>query len=109
MRTKGFIFIFVMILFLFLSSAIFAIKDAKLLRSPDVKRDRIAFVYAGDLWTASIKGGNAARLTTHPGLEGGPVFSPDGKTIAFTAEYDGNTDVFIIPSDKYIILLVLRT
>jgi tricorn protease len=58
----------------------------------------IAFGYAGDLWTVSREGGRAVRLTNGVGLESAPVFSPDGSTIAFTGEYDGNTDVFTIPA-----------
>jgi tricorn protease len=58
----------------------------------------IAFGYAGDLWTVPREGGRAVRLTNGVGLESAPVFSPDGSTIAFTGEYDGNTDVFTIPA-----------
>jgi tricorn protease len=85
--------------FLLISTATFAAKESRLLRYPDIKGDKIVFVYAGDLWTVSKTGGNALRLTTHQGLETNPYFSPDGKWIAFNAEYDGNTDVFIIPSE----------
>ncbi|HXA34728.1 MAG TPA: PDZ domain-containing protein [Steroidobacteraceae bacterium] len=69
-----------------------------LFQSPAVSRESIAFGYAGDLWTVSREGGRAARLTVGVGLESAPVFSPDGTTIAFTGEYDGNTDVFTIPA-----------
>jgi tricorn protease-like protein len=58
----------------------------------------IAFSYAGDLWTVSRDGGQATRLTTGTGIETDPVFSPDGTMIAFTGEYDGNTDVFVVPA-----------
>jgi tricorn protease len=67
-------------------------------QSPTLSRDSIVFCYAGDLWTVSREGGRAARLTTGVGIESAPIFSPDGKTIAFTGEYDGNTDVFTIPA-----------
>ena len=50
-----------------------------------------------DLWTASVSSGEARRLTTHLGNESSPYFSPDGKTIAFSARYDGNTDVYVVP------------
>lgn len=70
----------------------------RLLRNPDVSGDKVVFVYGGDLWTASFAGGMATRLTTHPGQEDSPRFSPDGKWIAFNGEYDGNVDVFIIPA-----------
>jgi tricorn protease len=74
-----------------------AAEDARLLRMPDLHGDRIVFVYAGDLWTVGRTGGTAQRLTTHPGLELYPKFSPDGSTIAFTGEYDGNPDVYLVP------------
>jgi len=73
--------------------------ETKLLRYPDVSRDQVVFVYAGDLWTASLEGGTARRLTTHPGDELYPKFSPDGKWIAFTAEYDGNQEVYVVASE----------
>jgi tricorn protease len=70
----------------------------RLLRQPDIWGDKVVFVYAGDLWTAAASGGPARRLTAHPGDELYPKFSPDGKWIAFTGQYDGNSDVFIIPA-----------
>jgi len=77
-----------------------AAADAKrhLFQTPALSRDLIAFGYAGDLWTVSRNGGRASRLTSGVGLESTPIFSPDGNTIAFTGEYDGNTDVFTIPA-----------
>src|SRR6202035_3103420 len=69
-----------------------------LFQSPALKGDSIAFGYAGDLWTVPRNGGRAVRLTNGIGLESMPIFSPDGSTIAFTGEYDGNTDVFTIPA-----------
>ena len=69
-----------------------------LFQSPALSRELIAFGYAGDLWTVPREGGRAVRLTNGVGLESAPVFSPDGSTIAFTGEYDGNTDVFTIPA-----------
>jgi len=71
----------------------------KLLRFPDVYGDQVAFCYAGDIWKASSKGGPATRLTAHPGVEVFPRFSPDGKWIAFTGQYDGDEQVYVIPSD----------
>src|SRR6201996_565008 len=68
-----------------------------ILQSPAISRDLIAFGYAGDLWTVPRSGGRATRLTTGVGIESNPIFSPDGSTIAFTGDYDGNTDVFTIP------------
>ena len=72
--------------------------QTKLLRFPDVHDDRVVFVYAGDLWTASTDGGTATRLTAHPGLEVFPKFSPDGQSVAFTGQYDGDEQVYVIPS-----------
>lgn len=69
----------------------------RLMRYPDVRGDKIAFVYASDIWVADLKGGAARRLTSHPGLEYLPKFSPDGKTIAFTGQYDGAYNVYTIP------------
>jgi tricorn protease len=69
-----------------------------ILQQPAIGHDLIAFSYAGDLWTVPRGGGRATRLTTGVGIESTPVFSPDGETIAFTGEYDGNTDVFTIPA-----------
>ena len=65
---------------------------------PALSKNLIAFGYAGDLWTSPRAGGSAKRLTSAPGAELFPKFSPDGKWIAFTGEYDGNADVYVIPS-----------
>jgi len=74
-----------------------------LLRSPTVSATNVAFVYAGDLWVAPRAqgggGGEARRLTVHPGRELEPRFSPDGRWIAFTGEYDGNSDVYVVSVD----------
>lgn len=67
--------------------------DTRLLSEPAVSAERIAFAYANDLWTARPDGTGVARLTSHPGVESGPRFSPDGSLIAFTGRYEGNTDV----------------
>jgi len=74
------------------------ITDTRLLTMPAISADHIAFVYADDLWVADRDGKNARRLTSDIGVEMNPVFSPDGATIAFTAQYDGNLDVFTIPA-----------
>ncbi len=73
-------------------------QETRLLRYPDVSKDHIVFTYAGDLWIVARGGGQARRLTAHPGEEVFPKFSPDGKWIAFTGDYDGNTDVFVMPA-----------
>jgi dipeptidyl aminopeptidase/acylaminoacyl peptidase len=75
-----------------------AAAQTKLLRFPDIHGDRIAFCYAGDLWTAPAKGGTATRLTAHEGLELFPKFSPDGQWIAFTGQYDGDEQVYVVPA-----------
>jgi tricorn protease len=71
--------------------------DTRLLTMPAVSAKHIAFVYAEDLWVADLDGRNPRRLTSDTGVESNPVFSPDGQTIAFSAQYDGNTDVYTIP------------
>ncbi|MDX9727116.1 MAG: PDZ domain-containing protein [Bacteroidales bacterium] len=76
----------------------FAIDDARLLRFPDINKDLVAFVYAGDIWTVDASGGEARRLTSHEGLELFPKISPDGRWIAFSGEYSGSRQVFVIPS-----------
>jgi len=79
------------------ATAALAASGPHIFQRPALSKDLIAFGYAGDLWTVARAGGRAARLTTGVGIETSPVFSPDGQTIAFTGEYDGNTDVFTIP------------
>jgi tricorn protease len=69
-----------------------------LLRHPTISRTQIVFAFANDLWSVSRDGGEAVRLTTGVGVETDPIFSPDGSRIAFTGEYDGNVDVFVIPA-----------
>jgi len=76
-----------------------ALDDARMLRYPDINRNLIAFVYAGDIWTVSAGGGNARRVTSHPGIELFPKISPDGKWIAFSAEYSGNRQIWVMPSE----------
>ncbi|MCM3872347.1 MAG: hypothetical protein ND895_16820, partial [Pyrinomonadaceae bacterium] len=72
--------------------------QTKLLRFPDIYGDRVVFTYAGDLWIAPATGGSAIRLTAHPGVEVFAKFSPDGKWIAFTGQYDGDEQIYVIPS-----------
>jgi len=72
--------------------------EARLLRFPDVRGDAVVFVYAGDLWRAPLAGGPALRLTSHPGLELFPKLSPDGEWIAFSAEYSGTRQVWVMPA-----------
>lgn len=67
-----------------------------MLRQPAVSKTHLAFVHGGDLWLADRNGGNARRLTSHAASEFAPRFSPDGQKIAYSASYDGNTDVYVI-------------
>jgi len=71
--------------------------DTRMMSQPAISSDHIAFIYAEDLWVANTDGSNPKRLTVDEGIESNPCFSNDGKLIAFSAQYDGNTDVFIIP------------
>ncbi len=76
--------------------------QTKLLRFPDINGDKVVFTYGGDLWIAPISGSQATpatatRLTAHPGVELFAKFSPDGKWIAFTGQYDGDEQVYVIP------------
>ncbi|MBM4109046.1 MAG: protease [Phycisphaerae bacterium] len=66
-------------------------------RQPAIHGDLLVFVAEGDLWKASVKGGVATRLTSHPGDEGSPAISPDGSMVAFTAQYEGPTEVYVMP------------
>jgi tricorn protease len=75
------------------------VKDTRMLAQPAISNTHIAFIYAGDLWAADLNGENVRRLTAHEGDESNPKFSPDGKLIAFSAHYDGNTDVYIVPCE----------
>lgn len=72
--------------------------EARLLRFPATNGNEIVFSYAGDLYKVPASGGEAQRLTSHVGYEMFPRFSPDGKTIAFTGQYDGNTEVYTMPA-----------
>ncbi len=74
-------------------------EETRLLRHPDVSDDHIVFAYANDLWIVSRGGGEARRLTTYQGQELHPRFSPDGQRIAFSGQYDGNTDVYVTSID----------
>ncbi len=80
-------------------ASIAAAADAPLLlQKPTLSKTHIVFAYAGDLWTVPREGGDASRLTNGAGNETDPMFSPDGTLIAFTGEYDGNVDVFVVPA-----------
>lgn len=90
-----------LILFFFLAAIpaqLVAQVDARMLQYPDVSRTQIVFSYAGDLWVAPKDGGTAQRLSSPRGQELYPHFSPDGSQIAFSANYDGNLEVYTIPT-----------
>lgn len=70
--------------------------NAGLYRFPDVSKDQIVFSYSNDLWLVPKTGGTATKLSSPVGVESFPKFSPDGKEIAFSANYDGNTDVYLV-------------
>ncbi|CAM3875604.1 S41 family peptidase [Rheinheimera salexigens] len=80
------------------STGITAAEGSRLLRQPDISADKLTFVYGGDIWLADRNGHNPRQLTTHPASEFAPHFSPDGKWIAFSASYDNNTDVYVMPT-----------
>src|SRR6266478_247717 len=68
-------------------------------RFPAIHGKQIVFTAEGDLWRVGVSGGVAQRLTTHPGDETHPSFSPDGRTLAFSAEYEGPTEVYTMPAE----------
>lgn len=72
--------------------------ETRLLRFPATNGEQIVFTYAGNLFTVDVEGGVARQLTNHMGFEMFPRFSPDGTEIAFTGQYDGNTEVYLIPA-----------
>src|SRR5579875_2403523 len=75
------------------------VEGTRLLRFPDICGDRVVFTYAGDLWTVSAQGGTATRLTAGPGLEMAARFSPDCRQIAFTGQYGGDSQVYVVSAD----------
>lgn len=84
--------------FLILSSVPCFSQEARLMRFPTIYNNQVVFSYAGDLFSVDKNGGAAKKLTADIGYEMFSKFSPDGKNIAFTAQYDGNTEVFVIPA-----------
>ena len=73
--------------------------EARLLRFPGTNGSDVAFSYAGDIYTVPITGGMARKLTSHEGYEAFARYSPDGRTLAFTGQYDGNTEVYVMPAE----------
>ena len=88
-----------LVMLLICAAVLMAEDETLLLRQPTINGQGIVFVYGGDLWTVPSSGGEARRLTSHPGEELWPKYSPDGSYIAFSAQYDGNMDVFVIPTE----------
>ena len=70
--------------------------QTRLLRNPDINNSNIVFEYASDIWICNIDGSQPKRLTTSQGMERNPYLSNDGKSVCFTGEYDGNTDVYMV-------------
>ena len=88
----------VVVAFAALAIAATAQAQTKLLRFPAIHGNTVAFTYGGDIWTAPVTGGTATRITAHPGIEVFAHFSPDGKWIAFTGQYDGDEQVYVVPA-----------
>lgn len=91
--------LFSLLLSLLIAAAVYANNETRLLRFPTIHGNQIVFTYAGDLYTVGTNGGVARKLTNHDGFEMFARFSPDGKNIAFTGQYDGNTEVYVMPSE----------
>ena len=87
------------LLLTFVAAASSPAESTRLLRRPTVSATLIAFAYANNIWTVERAGGLARRLTSFQGQAANPRFSPDGKWIAFSAEYAGNLDVYVVPAE----------
>jgi tricorn protease len=92
-------FIAVLVGVLGLSQSGAAVEKPLLAQQPALSATQIVFTFAGDLWSVPRAGGDARRLTAGVGVESGPSFSPDGNWIAFTGQYDGNIDVFVVAAE----------
>lgn len=90
--------LFVLLAALVLSAASLS-AQTKLLRNPDISSSHITFEYGQDIWVSDNNGNNVRRLTSEPGNEMHPNFSHDGKWIAFTGEYGGNQDVYVVSAE----------
>jgi tricorn protease len=88
------------LIFLIFGMSVFslALDDARLLRMPDINKNLVVFVYAGDIWSVPSTGGDARKLTSHLGMEIYPKISPDGKWIAYSAEYSGSRQIYVMPA-----------
>src|SRR5438477_4627933 len=100
MRSRILISLFGFLLLSILSASAQSLPNTtRLLRFPTTNDREIVFCYAGELYTVAKDGGIARRLTSGPGYTSFPRFSPDGKQVAFTSEYDGNTEVYVMPAE----------
>jgi tricorn protease len=94
------VFALILVATFFAAAPPLAAADKPLLaQHPSLSRSHIVFAYAGDLWLTGREGGPAARLTTGVGIESAPAFSPDGALVAFSGQYDGNTDVYVVTAE----------
>src|SRR5579859_480285 len=91
--------LFVIVSVLFVAGALSAAGPTRLLRTPTVSATHIAFAYANNIWIVERSGGVARRVTSFQGQTTNPHFSPDGKWLAFSAEYAGNNDVYVVPAE----------
>ncbi|MGA9797501.1 MAG: PDZ domain-containing protein [Terriglobales bacterium] len=91
-------FLLLLLLAIALGGSAQEMPEGRMMRFPDIYKDKIVFMYGGDLWLASSSGGDARRITSDAGRELFPKFSPDGKWIAFTGQYDGNFNVYVMPA-----------
>ena len=98
-KIKLFFFVALLLESIFFTKQSYSQNEARLLRFPAIHADKIVFTYAGDLYSVNSSGGTARKLTNDAGNEMFARFSPDGNNIAFTGQYDGNTEVYLIPSD----------
>lgn len=99
MQKKADLILLILLITLLSAGPIIAVNtiDTRFMHQPALSDTHIAFIYANDLWVTETDGSNPRRLTSDAGIESSPFFSPDGSLIAFSAEYDGNTDVYTIP------------
>ena len=107
MGRRGFLALMILAVLLTAVNIHAATEESRLMRFPDIHGDLIVFTYGGDLWTVPSDGGTATRLTTHTGGEGFAKFSPDGSTIAFSGNYDGNQDIYTMDTSGGNILSIL--